>query len=118
MSANLPQSTIADPTERPEQLAIPRGRELFTAIGPGLVLAMTFLGTGDLVQSSTSGANYGYALVWTLIISIIARMFIISTIAKYTLMNVAPRAGGVDIWVNIDWGSDIRIYVDYLVVNP
>lgn len=38
--------------------------------------------------------------------------------AKYTLMNVAPRAGGVDIWVNIDWGSDIRIYVDYLVINP
>jgi hypothetical protein len=38
--------------------------------------------------------------------------------ARYTLMNVAPRAGGVDIWVYIDWGSDIRIYVDYLVVNP
>lgn len=38
--------------------------------------------------------------------------------AKFTLMNVAPRAGGVDIWVNIDWGSDIRIYADYLVINP
>jgi hypothetical protein len=38
--------------------------------------------------------------------------------AKYTLMNVAPTNGQVGIWVNIDWGSDIRIYVDYLVVNP
>ncbi len=38
--------------------------------------------------------------------------------AKYTLHNVAPRSGGVDIWVNIDWSSNIRIYVDYLVVNP
>lgn len=38
--------------------------------------------------------------------------------AKYTLFNVAPRNGGVDIWVNIDWGSDIRIYVDYLIINP
>lgn len=38
--------------------------------------------------------------------------------ARYTLHNVAPRAGGVDIWVNIEWGSPIRIYVDYLVVNP
>ena len=38
--------------------------------------------------------------------------------ARYTLHNVAPRAGGVDIWVDIEWGSDIRIYVDYLVVNP
>lgn len=38
--------------------------------------------------------------------------------ARYTLHNVAPRAGGVDIWVNIEWNSDIRLYVDYLVVNP
>ena len=38
--------------------------------------------------------------------------------AKYTLHNVAPRAGGVDIWVNIEWSSNIRLYVDYLVVNP
>ena len=37
--------------------------------------------------------------------------------AKYTLFNVAPRAGGVDIWVDIDWSKDIRIYVDYLVVS-
>lgn len=38
--------------------------------------------------------------------------------ARYTVHNVAPRAGGVDIWVNIEWGSDILLYVDYLVVNP
>lgn len=38
--------------------------------------------------------------------------------ARYTLHNVAPRAGGVDIWVNIEWGSDILLYVDYLVINP
>jgi hypothetical protein len=38
--------------------------------------------------------------------------------ARYTLHNVAPRAGGVDIWVNIEWGSDISLYADYLVVNP
>ena len=38
--------------------------------------------------------------------------------ARYTLHNVAPRAGAVHIWVNIEWGSDILLYVDYLVVNP
>jgi hypothetical protein len=38
--------------------------------------------------------------------------------ARYTLHNVAPRAGGVDIWVNIEWNSDISLYADYLVVNP
>ncbi|PAU91069.1 hypothetical protein CK505_07840 [Kocuria sp. WN036] len=71
----------------PEQHALPKGLGLVTSLGPGLVLAMTFLGTGDLVSSSVSGANYGYALLWTLILSLIARTFIISAIAKYTLMN-------------------------------
>lgn len=38
--------------------------------------------------------------------------------ARYTVHNVAPRAGGVDVWVNIEWPADISLYVDYLVVNP
>ncbi|UVW27404.1 hypothetical protein [Massilia sp. H6] len=38
--------------------------------------------------------------------------------ARYTVHNVAPRAGGVDIWVSIDWNEDIPLFVDYLVVNP
>jgi hypothetical protein len=38
--------------------------------------------------------------------------------ARYTVHNVAPRAGGVDIWVNVEWGSDILLYADYVVVNP
>lgn len=38
--------------------------------------------------------------------------------ARYTVNNVAPRPGGVDIRVNIEWSADIPLYVDYLVVNP
>jgi len=38
--------------------------------------------------------------------------------ARYTLHNVAPSNGVVKIWVNIEWGSPIRLYVDYFVFNP
>ena len=37
--------------------------------------------------------------------------------AKFTLFNVAPRSGGVDIWVNVNWNNPIRLYVDYLIVT-
>jgi hypothetical protein len=38
--------------------------------------------------------------------------------ARYTLHNVAPGNGVVSIWVNIEWGYPIRLYVDYFVINP
>lgn len=72
----------------PEQVGVPKGiKGYVTNLGPGLVLAMTFLGTGDLVSSSVSGANYGYTLLWSLMLALAARTFIVSSIAKYTLFN-------------------------------
>lgn len=38
--------------------------------------------------------------------------------ARYTVHNIAPRANGVDIWVNIEHWADIRLYADYFVVTP
>ncbi|WP_309131304.1 Nramp family divalent metal transporter [Brevibacterium sp.] len=87
MASDVHSSTNSLHSSKPEQEPIPRGLGLITSVGPGLVLAMSFLGTGDLVSSSVSGASYGYALLWTLVLSLIARTFIISSIAKYTLMN-------------------------------
>lgn len=80
-------STLPSRSQAPEQIPLPKGPQLITTLGPGLVLAMSFLGVGDLTSSSTSGANYGYALIWTLVLSLLARTFIVSTIAKYALMN-------------------------------
>lgn len=87
MSSNTNNNEVQDFTKMPEQIPIPKGKDLITAVGPGLVLAMTFLGTGDLVSSSVSGANYGYTLIWSLVLALLARTFIVSAIAKYTLLN-------------------------------
>lgn len=62
-------------------------KDYLQSMGPGLIMAMAFLGTGDLISSSVSGANYGYTLMWTIIIGLVARFFMISAIAKYVLLN-------------------------------
>lgn len=85
-------SAAADRTAEPVAADLPQGlprgiRAHLQGFGPGLVLAMTFLGTGDLISSSVSGGNYGYALMWTLIVALGARYFMISAIAKYKLQN-------------------------------
>lgn len=70
------------------EVAIPKGlKGYLRATGPGILVAMAWLSAGDLISSSVSGATYGYALLWTLVIALIARYFFVSAIGKYVLCN-------------------------------
>jgi Mn2+/Fe2+ NRAMP family transporter len=62
-------------------------RGYLRAVGPGLVMALAWLGTGDLIDSSVAGANYGYAMLWILLIALFTRFFVVSTLGKYQLCN-------------------------------
>lgn len=58
------------------------------SFGPGIVLVLTWLGAGDLVDNAVAGAHYGYTLMWGLGLALIVRYFLVSIIANYQLMNV------------------------------
>jgi len=57
------------------------------SLGPGLVIALTWLGAGDLVDAAVAGANYGYALMWGMAIAVLIRFVFVSIMAKYQLCN-------------------------------
>ncbi|MEE3371144.1 MAG: Nramp family divalent metal transporter [Planctomycetota bacterium] len=61
--------------------------------GPGLVVVLTWLGAGDIVDMGVAGGNYGYALMWVLVLAVVMRFLFVSLIAKYQLCN--PRGEGV-----------------------
>lgn len=56
-------------------------------MGPGLVVALTWLGAGDLVDSAVAGRHYGYSLMWAMVIALFVRFVFVSIIAKYQLCN-------------------------------
>lgn len=62
-------------------------REIIRGFGPGILVAMAWLGTGDLIDSAVSGANYGYALMWALALALLCRYFFVSALSKYHLCN-------------------------------
>ncbi len=64
----------------------------FRALGPGIVIALAWMSAGDLVASSVAGADYGYALMWALVVSLLARYVFVSAIAKYVLCNNASSS--------------------------
>jgi len=57
------------------------------AFGPGLIMALTWLGASDLVSSAVAGSSYGYALLWAPILAFAARFAFVNIIAKYELYN-------------------------------
>jgi Mn2+/Fe2+ NRAMP family transporter len=68
-------------------------RQYLRSFGPGLVAVLTWLGAGDVVEAGMSGGNYGYALMWIVVVALMIRFLFVSLIARYQLCN--PRGEGV-----------------------
>lgn len=95
----------------------------WTSLGPGIVYALTVMGTGDIVSNAAAGAGYGYAMIWALGLTLILRYFWINTSAKYvlvtgeTLVAGYARLGRWTIWVILIAGLLIRHFYNlYLIV--
>ena len=77
------------PTEgRPATALLPRTfGEYIRSLGPGLIVTLTWLGAGDVVEMGVAGGNYGYALMWVIAVALLMRFLFVSLIAKYQLCN-------------------------------
>ena len=82
----MPQTpeTPVDATPAP----LPRSfLDYLRSFGPGLVMVLTWLGAGDVIDMATAGANYGYALIWMFVVAVLLRFLFVSLIARYQLCN-------------------------------
>ena len=61
-------------------------------IGPGVLIAAAFIGPGTVTLCTIAGVSYGYSLIWAIILSIFATIFLQELslrIGLATKMNVA-----------------------------
>jgi Mn2+/Fe2+ NRAMP family transporter len=80
----MPDVSVAPPAPPP----VPRSfLEYVRSFGPGIVIVLTWLGAGDVVDMATAGANYGYALLWVFVVAIFFRFLFVSLMARYQLCN-------------------------------
>ena len=54
-------------------------------LGPGLLLAATGIGAGDMVSATISGAEYGLTLVWALAAGVLVKFAITEGLARWQL---------------------------------
>ncbi|RUO63552.1 Nramp family divalent metal transporter [Pseudidiomarina insulisalsae] len=60
------------------------------SFGPATLVAAAFIGPGTVVTASLAGANFGYALLWALVFSVLATMILQEMAAR---LGVITQAG-------------------------
>ena len=80
-----PRATTPDPNPLQLQIGHNHGRVKLSDIGPGLLLAATGIGVGDMVSSTIAGAEYGLTLVWALVFGVIIKFAITEGAARWQL---------------------------------
>ena len=57
----------------------------WSLIGPGIVVAATGVGAGDLVATLIAGSKFGYALLWAAVLGTILKIALAEATGRYTL---------------------------------
>jgi Mn2+/Fe2+ NRAMP family transporter len=62
-----------------------KNNNLLKSVGPGLVVAATGVGAGDVITASVAGAKFGYLLIWAAIIGAVLKFVLNEGIGRYQL---------------------------------
>lgn len=65
-------------------------RDRLRQLGPGLIVAAAFVGPGTVTTASVAGADFGFALLWALVFSVIAAIVLQDMSAR---LGVVSREG-------------------------
>ena len=57
----------------------------FRDLGPGIVIAATGLGAGDLIAASVAGAKYGMAILWAAVVGAVLKFALNEGLARWQL---------------------------------
>jgi Mn2+/Fe2+ NRAMP family transporter len=79
-------------------------------MGPGVVLAALAIGSGELVLTPRSGAQYGFVLLWVPILAIVYKAAFSEGLARLTI------ASGDDVFRAFDWLPGPRHWAQYFII--
>lgn len=71
-------------------------RSILTKIGPGLIIAGSIVGSGELIATTSTGAEAGFTLLWLIIIGCIIKVFVQVELGRFTLVNGITSIRGLN----------------------
>jgi Mn2+/Fe2+ NRAMP family transporter len=82
----------------PEEIAEPPV-SLWSAlrmIGPGIILAGTIVGSGELLLTTSLGARHGFVFLWLILFSCVIKVFIQIELGRYAISSGKPTLGAIN----------------------
>ncbi|MFF6993491.1 Nramp family divalent metal transporter [Streptomyces sp. NPDC008313] len=99
------------PTATGEGAAPPR-RSSWKYIGPGIVVAATGVGAGDLVATLIAGSNFGYTLLWAAVLGCLVKISLAEACGRWHLSTGRTLFDG---WASLGrWTT--YFFVVYVVI--
>jgi len=84
---------------------------MFKKIGPGVLVAAAFVGPGTITMCTMAGARFGYALIWALLVSIIATIILQGMAGRIGLVTQNGLVDVVRTELKTPWVRNIVITI-------
>jgi Mn2+/Fe2+ NRAMP family transporter len=86
----------------------PRSHNFLKLAGPGLIVAASGIGSGDVVSATVSGASYGVVLLWAIVLGAFFKFVLNEGIARWQLATGLTALEGwaayLPAWVQVYFG--------------
>lgn len=69
--------------------------EALRQTGPGIILAGTIVGSGELILTTGIGAKHGFAFLWLILFSCVIKVFIQVELGRYAISSGKPTLGAL-----------------------
>src|SRR5262249_48428605 len=65
-------------------------------IGPGIILAGSIIGSGELLLTTGLGAKYGFVFLWLILLSCVIKVFVQTELGRYAISSGQPTLTAFD----------------------
>ena len=65
-------------------------------IGPGIILAGSIIGSGELLLTTSLGAEYGFMFLWLILFSCVIKVFVQIELGRHAISSGKPTLGALN----------------------
>lgn len=95
-----PQAPLAAPAHPGDRFDVTNPPTKFFGImrrlGPGLIIAASIVGSGELIGTTKTGADAGYSLLWLILIGCVIKVFVQIEFGRFAVAEGVPTIEALD----------------------